>query len=98
VLVDGNATRSCLTPIGSLGNAEITTIEGLGTIEKPHSLQKDFIDEQVAQCGYCINGFIMKAKELLDKKPHPTEADVREALAGPLCLWRTHNRLIVAGI
>ena len=65
VLVDGKATRSCVTPIGTLGNAEITTIEALGTIEKPHPLQKAFIDEQAAQCGYCINGMIMKAKELL---------------------------------
>ena len=96
VLVDGKATRSCVTPIGSLGNAEITTIEGLGTIEKPHPLQKAFIDEQAAQCGYCINGFIMKAKELLDQKPHPTEADVREALAGHLCRCGTHNRIIAA--
>jgi nicotinate dehydrogenase subunit A len=96
VLVDGKATRSCVTPIGALGNAEITTIEGLGTIEKPHPLQKAFIDEQAAQCGYCSNGFIMKAKELLDQKPHPTEADVREALAGHLCRCGTHNRIIAA--
>ncbi len=96
VLVDGKATRSCVTPIGALGDAEITTIEGLGTIEKPHPLQKAFIDEQAAQCGYCINGFIMKAKELLDQKPHPTEADVREALAGHLCRCGTHNRIIAA--
>ena len=68
VLVDGKAMRSCVTPIGTLGNAEITTIEGLGTIEKPHPLQKAFIDEQAAQCGYCINGMIMKAKELLDQQ------------------------------
>ncbi len=76
VLVDGKATRSCVTPIGTLGNSEITTIEGLGTIEKPHPLQKAFIDEQAAQCGYCINGMIMKAKELLDQqtavRPMPT--------------------------
>jgi len=96
VLVDGKAVRSCVTPIGSLGNAEITTIEGLGTIDKPHPLQKAFIDEQAAQCGYCINGMIMKAKELLDQKPHPTEADVREALAGHLCRCGTHNRIVAA--
>ena len=96
VLVDGKATRSCVTPIGTLGNAEITTIEGLGTVEKPHPLQKAFIDEQAAQCGYCINGMIMKAKELLDQKPQPTEADVREALAGHLCRCGTHNRIVAA--
>jgi len=96
VLVDGKAVRSCVTPIGSLGNAEITTIEGLGTIDKPHPLQKAFIDEQAAQCGYCINGMIIKAKELLDQKPHPTEADVREALAGHLCRCGTHNRIVAA--
>ena len=96
VLVDGKATRSCVTPIGTLGNAEITTIEGLGTVEKPHPLQQAFIDEQAAQCGYCINGMIMKAKELLDQKPQPTEADVREALAGHLCRCGTHNRIVAA--
>src|SRR6187551_2338739 len=73
VLVDGKAVRSCVTPIGSLGNSEITTIEGLGTLDKPHPLQKAFIDEQAAQCGYCINGMIMKGKEILDRKPQPTD-------------------------
>jgi len=96
VLVDGKAVRSCVTPIGTLANAEVTTIEGLGTIDKPHPLQKAFIDEQAAQCGYCINGMIMRAKELLDQTPHPTEADVREALAGHLCRCGTHNRIIAA--
>jgi len=96
VMVDGKATRSCVTPIGSLANAEITTIEGLGTAEKPHPLQQAFIDEQAAQCGYCINGMIMQAKELLDRKPHPTETDVRQALADNLCRCGTHNRIIAA--
>ena len=96
VLVNGAARRSCVTPVGSIEGNEVTTLEGLGTIEKPHPLQKAFIDEQAAQCGYCINGFIMKAKELLDQKPHPTEADVREALAGHLCRCGTHNRIIAA--
>jgi nicotinate dehydrogenase subunit A len=96
VLVDGKAVRSCVTPIGTLGNAEITTIEGLGSIDKPHPLQKAFIDEQAAQCGYCLNGMIMKAKELLDHKPQPSDADVREALAGHLCRCGTHNRIVAA--
>jgi nicotinate dehydrogenase subunit A len=85
VLVDGQAVRSCVTPISALGKSEITTIEGLGTIEKPHPLQQAFIDEQAVQCGYCINGMIMAAKELLDRNRRPTEADVHEGLAANLC-------------
>jgi nicotinate dehydrogenase subunit A len=96
VLVDGKAVRSCVTAIGTLGTSEITTIEGLGTIEKPHPLQKAFIDEQAAQCGYCLNGMIMKAKELLDHTPQPTDPEVREALAGHLCRCGTHNRIVAA--
>jgi nicotinate dehydrogenase subunit A len=96
VLVDGRPVRSCATAIGSLGNSEITTIEGLGTIDKPHPLQKAFMDEQAAQCGYCIAGMIMSAKELLDRNPRATEADVRQALAGNLCRCGTHNRIIAA--
>ena len=96
VLVDGKPVRSCITPIGSLGSADITTIEGLGTPDKPHALQKAFINEQAAQCGYCINGMIMSAKGLLDRKPGASEADVREALAGNLCRCGTHNRIVGA--
>jgi nicotinate dehydrogenase subunit A len=96
VLLDGRAVRSCIIEIGSIGEAEITTIEGLGTLESPHPLQQAFIDEQAAQCGYCINGMIMTAKELLDRNPHPTAADVREALAGNLCRCGTHGRIIRA--
>jgi nicotinate dehydrogenase subunit A len=96
VLIDGAAIRSCVTPIGAIGNSEITTIEGLGTVDKPHPLQRAFIDEQAAQCGYCINGMIMSAKELLDRHPHPAETDVRAALAGNLCRCGTHNRIIRA--
>jgi nicotinate dehydrogenase subunit A len=96
VLVDGRAVRSCVTPISALGESEITTIEGLGTIDKPHPLQQAFIDEQAVQCGYCINGMIMAAKELLDHNPRPTEADVREGLAAYLCRCGTHGRIIRA--
>jgi nicotinate dehydrogenase subunit A len=96
VLVDGRAVRSCVTPIGTLGNAQVTTLEGLGTLEKPHPLQKAFIQEQAAQCGYCINGMTMTAKGLLDRNPRPSEADVRQALAGNLCRCGTHNRIIGA--
>jgi nicotinate dehydrogenase subunit A len=96
VLVDGQAVRSCVTPIGTLGNAEVTTLEGLGSLDKPHPLQRAFIEEQAAQCGYCINGMIMSAKALLDRNPHPTESDVREALAANLCRCGTHNRIVRA--
>jgi nicotinate dehydrogenase subunit A len=96
VLVDGQAVRSCVTPISTLGESEITTIEGLGTIDKPHPLQQAFIDEQAVQCGYCINGMIMAAKQLLDRNPRPTEADVREGLAANLCRCGTHGRIIRA--
>jgi nicotinate dehydrogenase subunit A len=96
VLVNGVATRSCVTPISRIGQAEITTLEGLGTVDKPHPLQKAFIDEQAAQCGYCINGMIMTAADLLKRKPHPSEEDVRSALDGNLCRCGTHNRIIRA--
>jgi nicotinate dehydrogenase subunit A len=96
VLVDGKAVRSCVTPIDSLAGAEITTLEGLGTLEKPHALQRAFIEEQAAQCGYCINGMIMSAKALLDRNPRPSENDVRQALAANLCRCGTHNRIVRA--
>lgn len=96
VLIDGKAVRSCVTPIGTLGKSEITTIEGLGSLAKPHALQQAFIQEQAAQCGYCISGMIMSAKELLDRNPRPSEQDVRTALEGNLCRCGTHNRIINA--
>src|SRR5215469_2639402 len=92
VLVDGKAVRSCITPISAVTTSEITTIEGLGSRDKPQA----FIAEQAAQCGYCINGMIMSAKELLDRNPRPSEPDVRAALAGNLCRCGTHNRIIRA--
>jgi nicotinate dehydrogenase subunit A len=96
VLVDGKPVRSCVTEIGSLGESEVTTLEGLGTVAKPHPLQKAFMDEQAAQCGYCINGMIMSAKALLDVIPHPTEIEVRQGPAGNLCRCGTHGRIIRA--
>jgi nicotinate dehydrogenase subunit A len=96
VLIDGQAVRSCVTPISALEKSEITTIEGLGSIDKPHVLQQAFIEEQAAQCGYCTNGMIMSAKELLDRNPRPSEPDVRTALASNLCRCGTHNRIIRA--
>src|SRR5262249_45823068 len=86
----------CVTPVSALTTSEITTIEGLGSLDKPHALQQAFIAEQAAQCGYCTNGMIMSAKELLDRNPRPSEPDVRSALAGNLCRCGTHNRTIRA--
>ena len=96
VHVNGQAMRSCSVPVSSVEGAEITTIEGLGTVDKPHPLQQAFIDAQAVQCGYCINGMIMTAKDLLDQNPHPTAAEVREALAQNLCRCGTHNRIVRA--
>ena len=96
VLVDGKAARSCVTPAGNVANAEIVTLEGLGTLDKLHPLQQAFIAEQAAQCGYCTAGMIMSAKALLDRTPHPSEQEVRQALAGNLCRCGTHARIIRA--
>ena len=96
VLVDGAPMRSCVTPIGTLVQSEITTLEGLGTAEQPHPLQAAFVAEQAAQCGYCISGMIMSSKALLDRKQQPTEAEIRLELAGNLCRCGTHNRVVRA--
>ena len=96
VLVDGAPMRSCITPIGTLAQSEITTLEGLGTVERPHPLQAAFIEEQAAQCGYCIPGMIMLAKALLDRNQRPSEAEVRLGLAGNLCRCGAHNRIVRA--
>jgi nicotinate dehydrogenase subunit A len=96
VLIDGKPARSCVTPIDTLGQSEITTLEGLGTIEHPHPLQAAFMTEQAAQCGYCIAGMIMTAKALLDRNPQPSAAEVRQELAENLCRCGTHNRIIRA--
>lgn len=96
VLSGGKPIRSCVTPIGTLQNAEITTLEGLGTAQHPHPLQIAFIQEQAAQCGYCIPGMILEAKALLDRNPKPTRHDVVKALDGHLCRCGTHNRIVRA--
>src|SRR6266436_4688832 len=95
VHVGDRAVRSCVTPVSSV-RQPVTTLEGLGTRERPHPLQQAFIDEQAAQCGYCINGMIMAAKDLLDQNPRPSEREVREALAQNLCRCGTHGRIIRA--
>jgi nicotinate dehydrogenase subunit A len=96
VLLDGRPTRSCVTAVSTLGAKRITTLEGLGSKDRLHPLQKAFIEEQAAQCGYCTNGMIMTAKALLDKTPKPTEAQIRKALAANLCRCGTHNRVVRA--
>ena len=96
VLVDGRPTRSCVTAVSSLGAKKITTLEALGSKDRMHPLQKAFIEEQAAQCGYCTNGMIMAAKALLDRTPKPTEAQIKKALAANLCRCGTHNRVVRA--
>jgi nicotinate dehydrogenase subunit A len=96
-LADGKPIRSCVTPVSAAAGAkEILTLEGLGTVQHPHPVQQAFIDEQAAQCGYCINGVLLTAKAFLDKTPHPTEAQIRGALAGILCRCGTHLEIIRA--
>jgi nicotinate dehydrogenase subunit A len=96
VLVDGEAVFSCVIPIGALQGKQITTLEGLGTAGKPGPLQRAFIEEQAAQCGYCIPGMMMKAQALLQKKPQPSEAEIRLQLASNLCRCGTHMRILRA--
>ena len=96
VMLEGNAVRSCSIAVSNAQNRNITTLEGLGSVARPHRLQKAFIEEQAAQCGYCMNGMIMNAKALLDKTPHPTEAEIRRALDGILCRCGSHLRVIRA--
>jgi len=96
VIMNGNAIRSCVTPVSAAKNREITTLEGLGTVAKPHALQAAFIEEQAAQCGYCMNGMIINAKVLLDKNPNPSEDDIKKALDPILCRCGTHLRVIRA--
>lgn len=95
VHIDGVATRSCIYPIGAV-DGKVTTLEGLGTPEHPHPLQKAFVDEQAVQCGYCINGMIMQAAAFLTRNPKPTEEDVRRALRPNLCRCGTHLRILRA--
>ena len=96
VIMDGNAIRSCVTPASAVQNKPVTTLEGLGTTKKLHKIQQAFIDEQAAQCGYCINGMIMTTKALLDTNPKPTDVQIKQALAGNLCRCGTHIRILRA--
>ena len=96
VLIDGKATRSCVTPVRQVAGRSVTTIEGLGTPEKPDPVQAAFIAEQAAQCGYCTNGMVMTAKSLLTQNPKPTLEQVKQGLAGNLCRCGTHTRILRA--
>jgi nicotinate dehydrogenase subunit A len=96
VLVDGQPVRSCVTPAGSVAGQDITTLEGLGGLAAPSRLQQAFIDEQAAQCGYCMNGMIMASQALLAKNPKPSEQEIRHALDGNLCRCGVHNRIVRA--
>jgi nicotinate dehydrogenase subunit A len=95
-LMDGRAVRSCITPVGSVNHAEIVTLEGLGTPEHPHPIQQAFIDEQAAQCGFCLSGVILSAKAFLDQNPKASDYEIRQALAGVLCRCFVHTRMFKA--
>jgi nicotinate dehydrogenase subunit A len=96
VILRGQAVRSCVMPVSSVGNDEITTLEGLGTPEKPHPIQQAFIDEGAAQCGFCLNGVILSAKAALDEQPHASDDEIRQALGGVLCRCFAHVRMLRA--
>jgi nicotinate dehydrogenase subunit A len=96
VIVKGQAIRSCVTPVRAVAGSEITTLEGLGTTDKPHPIQRAFIEEQAAQCGFCLNGVILTAKAYLDKNPKATGEEIRQALSGVLCRCFTNVRMLRA--
>src|ERR1700692_2974713 len=93
VIVKGKAIRSCITAVEAVQGSEVTTREGLGTVKKPHPIQQAFIDEQAAQCGFCLNGIILTAKAFLDKNPTAAEGEIQQALSGVLCRCFTHVRM-----
>jgi nicotinate dehydrogenase subunit A len=96
VIVKGQAIRSCVTPVSTVSGSEVTTLEGLGSSEKPHAIQKAFIDEQAMQCGFCVSGVIMSAKAYLDRNPKASEAEIQQALSNVLCRCHAHSRMIRA--
>lgn len=96
VIINGAAVRSCSIAVSAAQGRSITTLEGLGSVEHPHFLQKAFIEEQAAQCGFCMNGILMNAKVLLDKNPNPSEMDIKQGLANVLCRCGSHARVIRA--
>ncbi len=96
VMIGSQVVRSCVKPVGSVGREPITTLEGLGSPEKPHPIQQAFLEEGAAQCGYCLSGVILTAKALLDAKPHATDQEIRESLGGVLCRCFAHARILRA--
>lgn len=96
VLIDGQPEKCCAKPVWSIAGKSVTTIEGLGSAEKPHPLQKAFLDEQAGQCGYCLSGIIVTAKALLDRNPQPTRTEIADALDGNICRCGSHNRILRA--
>jgi nicotinate dehydrogenase subunit A len=96
VLVNGEPTRSCVAPVDSITGKSITTLSGIGNADKPHKVQAAFIEEQVPQCGYCLNGWIMTTVALLEKNPRPSDAQIREALSGLKCRCGTHASILRA--
>jgi nicotinate dehydrogenase subunit A len=96
VIVKGQAIRSCMTPVGTVAGSEITTLEGLGTIDKPHPIQKAFIDEQAMQCGFCINGVILTAKAFLDQNPKAGDPEIQQAMSTVLCRCAANVRMLRA--
>jgi nicotinate dehydrogenase subunit A len=96
VMLQGKAVRSCVMPVSAVGRAEVTTLEGLGTAEKPHPIQQAFLEEGAAQCGYCLSGVILTAKAFLDGKPNASDQEIREALGGILCRCFAHVRMLRA--
>jgi nicotinate dehydrogenase subunit A len=96
VIVAGRAIRSCVTPAGTLNGADVTTLEGLGTIDTPHPIQQAFIDEQAAQCGFCLSGVILTAKAFLDENPAATDVQIRQAMSSVLCRCFGHTRMLAA--
>jgi nicotinate dehydrogenase subunit A len=96
VMVGSEVKRSCVMPVRTVGADEVTTLEGLGTPEKPHPLQQEFINEGAVQCGFCLSGVILTAKVVLDHKTDASDAEIREALGGVLCRCFTHTRMLRA--
>jgi nicotinate dehydrogenase subunit A len=96
VILKGQAVRSCITTVKAADGAEITTLEGLGTLEKPHPIQQAFIDEQAAQCGFCVSGIVMTAKAFLDRNPKATDDQIEQAMSNVLCRCFTHIRMLAA--
>jgi len=96
VLIDGNSVRSCMLPASAAQNKNITTLEGLGSVAHPHAIQAAFVEEQAAQCGFCMNGMVMGAKALLDRNPHPTVTEIKKSLNSYICRCGTHLRVIRA--